>query len=166
MAPSGSSRGTWGRGSRWRLRTGCGIHRRCAAVDAGCRGSRRRKLERNFPIRGRSEPARRFAGTCRPQSRTHEIGIRKSVGARRQDILNQFLVESSMLAGLGGLIGVVLAWMIALILRSFTPIPMAVPISAVLTGLALSSGVGLFFGIYPAQQAAKLDPIEALRTEQ
>ena len=63
--------------------------------------------------------------------RTHEIGIRKSVGARRQDILNQFLVESSMLAGIGGLIGVLLAWVVALLVRSFTPVPMAVPISAV-----------------------------------
>ena len=97
--------------------------------------------------------------------RTHEIGIRKSVGARRQDILNQFLVESSMLAGMGGLMGVVLAWIIATAVRSLTPIPMAVPISAVLIGVALSSMVGLFFGIYPAQRAAKLDPIEALRVE-
>ena len=97
--------------------------------------------------------------------RTHEIGIRKSVGARRQDILNQFLVESSMLAGMGGLIGVVIAWMVSTLVRSFTSVPMSVPISAVLIGLALSSAVGLFFGIYPAQRAAKLDPIEALRVE-
>ncbi len=97
--------------------------------------------------------------------RTHEIGIRKSVGARRQDILNQFLVESSMLAGMGGFIGVVLAWMIATAVRNFTAVPMAVPFSAVLIGLALSLTVGLFFGIYPAQQASKLDPIEALRVE-
>jgi putative ABC transport system permease protein len=97
--------------------------------------------------------------------RTHEIGIRKSVGARRQDILNQFLVESSMLAGMGGLIGVAAAWVLALAVRSFTPVPMSVPISAVVVGVALSTAVGLFFGIYPAQQAAKLDPIEALRVE-
>ena len=97
--------------------------------------------------------------------RTHEIGIRKSVGARRQDILNQFLVESSMLAGMGGLIGVVLAWMVAAAVRNFTPVPMAVPVSAVLLGVALSTAVGLFFGIYPAQRASKLDPIEALRVE-
>ena len=64
--------------------------------------------------------------------RTHEIGIRKSVGARRQDILNQFLVESSMLAGMGGLIGVVLAWVVAAAVRNFTSVPMAVPVSAVL----------------------------------
>jgi putative ABC transport system permease protein len=97
--------------------------------------------------------------------RTHEIGIRKSVGARRQDILNQFLVESSMLAGLGGLIGLVLAWIVSTLVRSFTAVPMAVPISAVLIGLGLSTAVGLFFGIYPAQRASKLDPIEALRVE-
>ncbi len=97
--------------------------------------------------------------------RTHEIGIRKSVGARRQDILNQFLMESSMLAGMGGLIGVALAWMVATAVRSFTAVPMAVPISAVLIGLSLSTAVGLFFGIYPAQRASKLDPIEALRVE-
>ena len=97
--------------------------------------------------------------------RTHEIGIRKSVGARRQDILNQFLVESSMLAGIGGLMGVILAWTVAIIIRGVTPVPMAVPASAVLIGVTLSVAVGLFFGIYPAQRASKLDPIEALRVE-
>jgi putative ABC transport system permease protein len=97
--------------------------------------------------------------------RTHEIGIRKSVGARRQDILNQFLVESSMLAGMGGLVGVVLAWVVAAAVRNFTSVPMAVPVSAVFIGVGLSTAVGLFFGIYPAQQASKLDPIEALRVE-
>jgi putative ABC transport system permease protein len=97
--------------------------------------------------------------------RTHEIGIRKSVGARRQDILNQFLVESSMLAGMGGFIGVVLAWIVSTAVRNFTAVPMAVPISAVLIGVGLSTAVGLFFGIYPAQRASKLDPIEALRVE-
>jgi putative ABC transport system permease protein len=97
--------------------------------------------------------------------RTHEIGIRKSVGARRQDILNQFLVESSMLAGLGGFIGVILAWIVSTAVRNFTSVPMAVPVSAVLIGVGLSTAVGLFFGIYPAQRASKLDPIEALRVE-
>jgi len=97
--------------------------------------------------------------------RTHEIGIRKSVGARRQDILNQFLVESSMLAGIGGLMGTVLAWFVAVLVRTLTPVPMAVPISAVVIGVTLSMAVGLFFGIYPAQQASKLDPIAALRVE-
>jgi putative ABC transport system permease protein len=97
--------------------------------------------------------------------RTHEIGIRKSVGARRRDILNQFLVESSMLAAIGGVLGVMLAWMVAVLVRSLTPVPMSVPISAVVVGVTLSAAVGLFFGIYPAQRAAKLDPIEALRME-
>ncbi|HYL73570.1 MAG TPA: ABC transporter permease [Bryobacteraceae bacterium] len=97
--------------------------------------------------------------------RTHEIGIRKSVGARRQDILNQFLVESSMLSGIGGLFGVILAWLVAVLVRNVTPVPMSVPISAVFIGVTLSMAVGLFFGIYPAQQASKLDPIEALRVE-
>jgi len=97
--------------------------------------------------------------------RTHEIGIRKSVGARRQDILNQFLVESSMLSGIGGIFGVAAAWLVAVLVRNLTPVPMSVPVSAVLIGLTLSTVVGLFFGIYPAQRAAKLDPIEALRVE-
>jgi putative ABC transport system permease protein len=97
--------------------------------------------------------------------RTHEIGIRKSVGARRQDILQQFLVESSMLAGSGGLVGVLIAWSVAILVRNLTPVPMDVPASAVIIGLVLSTAVGLFFGIYPATRASKLDPIEALRVE-
>lgn len=97
--------------------------------------------------------------------RTHEIGIRKSVGARGRDILNQFLVESAMLAGIGGLLGVIAAWLVAVAVRSFTPVPMSVPISAVILGVTISAAVGLFFGIYPAQRAARLDPIEALRVE-
>ena len=97
--------------------------------------------------------------------RTHEIGIRKSVGARRKDILNQFLIESSMLSGIGGLIGVTIAWLVAVLVRTVTPVPMDVPISAVLIGVGLSTVVGLFFGIYPARRAAQLDPIEALRYE-
>jgi putative ABC transport system permease protein len=97
--------------------------------------------------------------------RTHEIGIRKSVGARGRDILYQFLVESSMLAGIGGVLGVMLAWIVAVLVRSLTPVPMSVPITAVVVGVTLSAAVGLFFGIYPAQRAAKLDPIEALRME-
>jgi putative ABC transport system permease protein len=97
--------------------------------------------------------------------RTREIGIRKSVGARPSDILNQFLVESSTLSAVGGLIGVSLAWSIAVIVRSATPVPMAVPVSAIVIGVGLSTVVGLFFGIYPARRAARLDPIEALRHE-
>jgi putative ABC transport system permease protein len=97
--------------------------------------------------------------------RTHEIGIRMSVGARRQDILNQFLVESSMLASAGGICGVLLAWMLALLVRNVTAVPMAIPVPAVLLAVGLSTAVGLFFGIYPARRASRLDPIEALRTE-
>jgi putative ABC transport system permease protein len=97
--------------------------------------------------------------------RTHEIGIRKSVGARKRDILNQFLVESAMLAASGGLIGVLIAWSLAVLVRTVTPVPMAVPTSAVIIAVVLSASVGLFFGIYPARRAAMLDPIEALRVE-
>jgi putative ABC transport system permease protein len=97
--------------------------------------------------------------------RTHEIGIRKATGARRRDIMNQFLVESSMLAATGGIIGVLIAWGVAVLVRTVTPVPMAVPISAVLVGVGLSALVGLFFGIYPARRAAMMDPIEALRHE-
>ncbi len=97
--------------------------------------------------------------------RTHEIGIRKSLGARRSDILNQYLVESAVLACAGGLIGVALAWVIAVAVRTFTSVPMALPWSSVTIGVGLSAAVGLFFGIYPARQAARLDPIEALRVE-
>jgi putative ABC transport system permease protein len=97
--------------------------------------------------------------------RTHEIGIRKSIGARHKDILNQFLVESSMLAASGGLIGVTVAWVISILVSSFTPVPSSIPITAVIVGVGVSAAVGLFFGIYPARQAARLDPIEALRME-
>jgi putative ABC transport system permease protein len=97
--------------------------------------------------------------------RTHEIGIRKSLGARRRDILNQYLVESAVLAAAGGLVGVVVAWVIAVLVRSLTAVPMALPASSVMIGVGLSATVGLFFGIYPASQASKLDPIEALRAE-
>ena len=97
--------------------------------------------------------------------RTREIGVRKSVGARRQDILNQFLVESSMLSGIGGLIGVTIAWLVAVAVRNFTPVPMDVPVNAVVLGVTVSALVGLFFGIYPARRAARLDPIVALRAE-
>jgi putative ABC transport system permease protein len=97
--------------------------------------------------------------------RTREIGVRKSVGARRRDIMSQFLVESSMLSGVGGLIGVIIAWVLAVAVRSFTPVPMEIPINAVVIGVSLSCVVGLFFGIYPARRAARLDPIVALRSE-
>jgi len=97
--------------------------------------------------------------------RTREIGVRKSVGARRQDILNQFLVESSTLAAMGGLIGVGAAWVISLIVSNLAGFPMKLPLLGVAIGVFLSTAVGLFFGIYPAQRASKLDPIVALRSE-
>ena len=97
--------------------------------------------------------------------RTHEIGIRKSLGARRRDILNQYMVESAVLAATGGLVGVVVAWCLAALVRTFTSVPMALPWTSVFIGVGLSATVGLFFGIYPARQASKLDPIEALRVE-
>jgi putative ABC transport system permease protein len=97
--------------------------------------------------------------------RTYEIGIRKAVGARRQDILNQFLVESAVLATIGGLIGVLAAYLLTVIVKKATPLPMAMPLVSVAVGVGLSSAVGLFFGIYPARQASKLDPIAALRAD-
>ncbi len=97
--------------------------------------------------------------------RTHEIGIRKSLGARRADILNQFLVESSVLSLAGGIVGVVLAYSLTVIVKSATPLPMEMPATSVVIGVGLSVIVGLFFGIYPARQASKLDPIVALHAE-
>jgi putative ABC transport system permease protein len=97
--------------------------------------------------------------------RTHEIGIRKSLGARRRDILSQFLVESSVLAATGGFAGVCAAWALAVIVRNATSIPMSLPWTSVIVGVGLSGVVGMFFGIYPARRASKLDPIEALRVE-
>ena len=97
--------------------------------------------------------------------RTREIGIRKSIGARRQDILVQFLVESSTMSAIGGGIGIMVAYALAAVVRAGTDIPMAVPITAVIVSLSVSTAVGLFFGIYPARKAARLDPIEALRYE-
>ena len=96
---------------------------------------------------------------------THEIGIRKSVGARNADIMSQFLVESSVLSAVGGLVGVMLAWTAAIIVRMTTPVPMELPVSSIFLGVGISAAVGLFFGVFPARQAAKLDPIEALRAE-
>ena len=97
--------------------------------------------------------------------RTREIGIRKSLGAKRRDILLQFLVESTVMALVGGAIGVAIAWLLAVVVRNTTPVPMAVPVSAVVLAIGISSSVGMFFGVYPARKAARLDPIEALRFE-
>jgi len=95
--------------------------------------------------------------------RTHEIGIRKSLGARRRDILTQFIIESAVMAGTGGVVGILLALLINMLVQRF--FTSSVPLSAIVVGVGLSIFVGLFFGIYPASKAAKLDPIEALRAE-
>lgn len=97
--------------------------------------------------------------------RTREIGIRKSLGARSKDILVQFLVESTTLSMVGGAIGLLIAYGISKLLVKFTPIPAELPIWAAFLAIAVSSGVGIVFGIYPAWKAAKLDPIVALRAE-
>ncbi len=96
--------------------------------------------------------------------RTREVGIRKSLGARRSDILLQFLVEASVMSAIGGALGILIAYLLTLLGR-LASIPMSVPIWAVLVSLFISAGVGLFFGIYPANKAARLNPIEALRHE-
>jgi putative ABC transport system permease protein len=97
--------------------------------------------------------------------RTHEIGIRKSLGARRRDILMQFLVEATALSTAGGVIGVLIAFAGTKLMAAFTSIPSVLPIPAVITAVMVSGGVGLFFGIYPASKAARLDPISALRAD-
>jgi putative ABC transport system permease protein len=97
--------------------------------------------------------------------RTHEIGVRKAVGARRAHILVQFLAESATLSAVGGVIGVILAMSVAAIVRATTSMPVETSVTAVAVSLIISTGVGLFFGIYPAWRAAKLAPIEALRAE-
>ncbi|MGC1485383.1 MAG: ABC transporter permease [Candidatus Acidiferrum sp.] len=97
--------------------------------------------------------------------RTREIGIRKALGASRNDILLQFLVEACVMAAMGGAIGVLLAYGICGLAMATTSIPMHVPISAVIIAELISAVVGIFFGVYPARKAAMLEPIEALRTE-
>jgi putative ABC transport system permease protein len=98
--------------------------------------------------------------------RTYEIGIRKAIGARRADILVQFLLEASVLTFLGGIAGILFGWAIALLSRLvFTSIPASVPLWAALMGIVVSVSVGLFFGLWPANKAARLDPVVALRYE-
>ena len=97
--------------------------------------------------------------------RTREIGVRKSLGATRRDIMLQFLIEASVLSAVGGALGVILAISIAPVIGRAASFPTAVPVYAIVIALALSTMIGLFFGVYPARKAAKLDPIEALRQE-
>ena len=97
--------------------------------------------------------------------RTREIGIRKAIGAVRRDIVQQFLTEAMTLSGIGGAIGVGLGLGIAAIVRGLTPLPTTTPLWSIIVGLVVSISIGLFFGIYPAYKAARLDPVEALRYE-
>jgi putative ABC transport system permease protein len=97
--------------------------------------------------------------------RTREIGIRKSLGAKRGDILKQFLAESTILSLFGGLVGVGLAFGLGKLITALVSLPTTLPLFWTIMALTVSASIGLFFGIYPAMKAAKLDPIEALRAD-
>ena len=97
--------------------------------------------------------------------RTREIGLRKALGARRSDIMSQMLTESVVLSMFGGVVGTILGTTIALVISRSTPIPAAVESWSIALGIGITALVGLFFGLYPASRAARLDPIEALRRE-
>jgi len=97
--------------------------------------------------------------------RTREIGIRKSLGAKKRDVLWQFLIEAVVLTEVGGILGILLGIGVAKFVESVAPVPAAIPVGLVIFGLVFCSGVGLIFGVYPANKAAKLDPITALRYE-
>jgi putative ABC transport system permease protein len=97
--------------------------------------------------------------------RRREIGVRRAMGATQGDILKQFITESFMQCIAGGAIGIALGFLVALVLRTYTPFPASVRTSVAVMGVIMSSAVGLFFGIYPALRAAKLDPVVALRSD-
>ena len=97
--------------------------------------------------------------------RTREIGLRKALGARRRDIVWQILTESVTLSTFGGLVGTLFGFILALVISKLSPLPAAVQVWSVAAGVGITAIVGLFFGLYPAMRAAKLDPIEALRRE-
>ena len=97
--------------------------------------------------------------------RTREIGVRRALGARRRTILLQFLIESSLVAGLGGAVGTALGLGVAKLVALLSPLAAAVTPGAIALGLAFSAAVGLLFGSWPAWRAARLDPVEALRYE-
>jgi len=97
--------------------------------------------------------------------RTREIGVRKALGATKREVMWQFLVEASTLTLVGGVIGMVFGWGIAILLHSFTPVPAFVPVGSIILALTGAAVTGLLFGIYPASKAARLDPVEALRYE-
>lgn len=99
------------------------------------------------------------------KERTREIGIRKALGAKANDILRQFLIEAVFLTGAGGVLGTLAGFGVAMLVRSATPLPATVSLWSVGLGLAVSFSVGLFFGLFPAQKAAKFDPIISLRYE-
>lgn len=97
--------------------------------------------------------------------RTREVGIRKALGARRRDIVGQFLVESTTLSAAGALLGVALGVGLAAAIRTFTPLPTSVALPWVLLSVALGMTVGVAAGVYPAYRASQMDPVEALRSE-
>ncbi|HEY6306761.1 MAG TPA: ABC transporter permease [Candidatus Angelobacter sp.] len=97
--------------------------------------------------------------------RTREIGVRKSVGATRRDVLLQFLIEAGVMAAIGGVLGILVAVAVSFAISHLTPFPMSLPIRWVLIAVFVATAIGIFFGVYPAHKAAKLDPIEALRFE-
>ncbi|MFQ5790896.1 MAG: ABC transporter permease, partial [Acidobacteriota bacterium] len=97
--------------------------------------------------------------------RTREIGLRRALGARRRDIIWQILTESVTLSSIGGVVGTAVGFVLALMVEQTTPLPAAVEVWSVALGISMTAVVGLFFGLYPALRAARLDPIEALRRE-